>query len=147
MLSLEEKAMLRVGSVAAIMVLWLLPANWLAADEKIDVKALEKTVDRALKAYNDGDSKKFWSEFASRVDALKTKETFDALYTNGYKVMLGKFVARGSLVKEKSVLEGERGAVIWESQFEKSKKVRIEVNWEIESKEIKLIQMQFRQAE
>ena len=37
------------------------------AEEKIDVKALEDGLDRALKAYNDDDSKKFWAEFCRGV--------------------------------------------------------------------------------
>src|SRR5215475_13357919 len=73
--SREEKVMKRLGLVALVVILPFVITSLVAADEKIDVKAFEKTVDRALKAYNDNDYKKFWDEFAKAADALKTKET------------------------------------------------------------------------
>ena len=118
-----------------------------AEEEKIDVKVLEKNLDRALQAYNNDDHKKFWAEFAKTVDALKTKETYDALYTNGYKPMYGKLVKRGEMIKDKSALEGPVGLVRYLAEFEKNKKVEIDVNWEKEGKEVKFIQIQINKIE
>src|SRR5262249_10858686 len=108
-------SMIRLGMVVAILTVLLVSAPFAVADEKIDLKAFEKTVDRALKAYNDNDDKKFWAEFAKAADALKTKETFDALYTNGLKPLFGKFEKRGELMKEKTVLDGEVGVAFWKA--------------------------------
>jgi hypothetical protein len=118
-----------------------------AEEEKIDIKALEKNLDRALQAYNNDDNKKFWAEFAKTVDALKTKETYDALYTNGYKPMYGKLVKRGEMIKDKSALEGPVGLVRYWAEFEKNKKVEIDVNWEKEGKEVKFIQIQINKPQ
>ncbi len=139
--------MKRLGMVAAVLILLFLSAARTAADEKIDLKAFEKTVDRALKAYNDDDSKKFWAEFAKIVDAIKTKETFDALYVNGYKPIFGKFVKLGDLIKEKTVLDGEIGAVFWKAEFEKNKTAYIAVNWMKEGNDVKLVQLQIQKQE
>jgi hypothetical protein len=116
------------------------------AEEKIDVKALEDGLDRALKAYNEGDSKKFWAEFCKAADPLKTKETFDALYTNGYKSVYGKLLKRGDLMKDKSVLEGDIGLARYTAEFEKGKKVEIDVNWVKEDKKIKFMQIQINKT-
>jgi hypothetical protein len=118
-----------------------------AEEEKIDVKVLEKNLDRALQAYNNDDHKKFWAEFAKTVDALKTKETYEALYTNGYKPMYGKLLKRGEMIKDKSALEGPVGLVRYLAEFEKNKKVEIDVNWEKEGKEVKFIQIQINKLE
>jgi hypothetical protein len=139
--------MKRLAWVTGLSVLLLTRVLATAGEEKIDVKALEKSLEKALKAYNDDDHKKFWAEFATSVNALKTKETFDALYTNGYKKEHGKFVKRGDLVKEKSTLEGEIGLVRYKAEFEKDKKVEIDVNWVKEDKKIKFIQIQINKPQ
>jgi hypothetical protein len=79
-------------------------------------------VDRALKAYNGDDHKNFWAEFCTAANPLKTKENFDALYTNGFKPQFGKCVKRGDLLKEKSNLDGGIGLVRYKAEFEKEKK-------------------------
>jgi hypothetical protein len=135
-------AMKRLALLAGLAAFLLSGALATAGEEKIDVKALEKSLEKALKAYNDDDHKKFWAEFSSTVNALKTKETYDALYTNGYKKEYGKFVKRGDLVKEKSTLEGEIGLVRYKAEFDKNKKLEIDINWSKEDKKIKFMQIQ-----
>jgi hypothetical protein len=117
-----------------------------AAEEKIDVKVLEANLDKALKAYNGDDAKAFWAEFCKAAEPLKTKETFDALYTNGYKKAYGKLVKRGDLMKEKSVLDGEIGLARYVAEFEKGKKLEIDVNWVKEDKTIKFMQIQINKS-
>jgi hypothetical protein len=135
-------------SMFAGALLLLLSRVTVAADEdKIDLKALEKNVDNALKAYNEDDYKKFWAEFSKSVDALKTKETYDALYTNGYKKLYGKMVKRGDLIKDKSVVTGEIGLVRYLAEFDKDKKLEIDINWVKEGKDIKFQQIQINKRE
>jgi hypothetical protein len=138
---MEAFQMKRFGFVMGLVVVLLSRASAAAADDKIDVKALEKNLEKALKAYNDDDHKKFWAEFCTAANALKTKETFDALYTNGYKKQFGKFVKRGDLLKDKSTLEGEIGLVRYTAEFEKNKKLEMDINWVKEGKEIKFMQI------
>ena len=139
--------MKRFVLIAGFVVLSLCRLTIAADEEKVDIKVLEKNLDRALKAYNDDDHKKFWAEFAKTVDALKTKETYEALYTNGYKPMYGKLLKRGEMIKDKSALEGPVGLVRYLAEFEKNKKVEIDVNWEKEGKEVKFIQIQINKLE
>ena len=137
--------MKRWGLVTGLVVALLSQTSATAGE--IDVKALEKNLEKALKAYNDDDHKKFWAEFCAAADALKTKETFDALYTNGYKKLYGKLVKRGDLLKDKSALEGEIGLVRYMAEFEKGKKLEIDVNWVKEGKEIKFMQIQINKPQ
>jgi hypothetical protein len=134
--------MKKLALLAAAAMLFLSPSAGTAGEEPIDVKALEKSVDKALKAYNDDDHKSFWADFSKMADALKTKETFDALYTNGYKKMFGKLVKRGDLNKDKSVITGEVGLARFKAEFENETKAEINVNWVKEGKEIKFQQIQ-----
>jgi ribosomal protein S20 len=139
--------MKRSGLIAGILALSLHCMVAMAAEEKIDVKTLEKSVDKALKAYNDDDHKKFWAEFSKMADALKTKEIFDALYTNGYKKTFGKLVKRGDLIQDKSTLEGEIGLARFTAEFEKDKKLEVDVNWVKEGKDIKFQQIQINKPQ
>jgi len=128
--------------IAGIVALSLCRFSVAADGEKIDVKVLEKSLDNALKAYNDDDHKSFWAEFSKQADPFKTKETYDSLYTNGYKKTFGKLIKRGDLIKDKSVLEGKQGLVSYGAEFEKDKKVEIDAHWVLEGKGIKFIQIQ-----
>ena len=139
--------MKRLVMIAGVVVLSLCRLTIAADEEKIDIKVLEKNLDRALKAYNDDDHMKFWAEFAKAADALKTKETYDALYTNGYKPIYGKLVKRGEMIKDKSALEGPIGLVRYFAEFEKDKKVEIDVNWAKEGKDVKFIQIQINKPQ
>jgi len=144
---LEDFHMKRLLIVVSVVVLSLNRMAGAADEEKIDVKVLEKSVDNALKAYNDDDDKKFWAEFSKDVDALKTKETYDALYTNGYKKLFGKLVKRGDMIKDKSVLTGDIGLVRYKAEFDKDKKVEIDINWVKEGKDIKFQQIQINKQQ
>ena len=139
--------MKRLVMLAGVVVLSLCPVSIADEEGKVDVKVLEKNLDRALKAYNEDDHKKFWAEFAKSVDALKTKETYDALYTMGYKKIYGKLVKRGQMIKEKSGLDGPLGLVRYLAEFEKDKKVEIGVNWAKEGKDVKFIQIQINKPQ
>jgi hypothetical protein len=138
--------MYRLAWIMGLTVVLVGRAPATAADEKIDVKVLEANLEKALKAYNSDDSKGFWAEFCKAADPLKTKETFDALYTNGYKKLYGKLVKRGDLMKDKSVLDGEIGLARYNAEFEKGKKLEIDVNWVKEDKTIKFMQIQINKT-
>ncbi len=139
--------MKRFALASGLVVVFLSGVCLAAAEDKIDVKALEETLERALKAYNADDHQKFWVEFCTAANALKTKETFDALYTNGYKKAYGKFVKLGDMLKDKSVLEGEIGLVRYNAEFEKNKKVEIDVNWVREDNKIRFMQILIKPQE
>jgi hypothetical protein len=144
---MEAFPMKRLGLVTGLLALLLNRGLVMAGEDPIDVKALEKSLEKALKAYNDDDSKKFWEDFATSANALKTKEIYDALYSNGYKKMYGNFVKLGALIKDKSTLEGEVGLARYNAEFDKEKKIEVDVNWIKEDKKIKFIQIQINKPQ
>jgi len=133
--------MKRFGSVLALMVVLLSWVSAAARENKVDVKELEKCLERVLKAYNDNDHEKFWAEYCSAANDIKTKKNFEDFRAGIYKNH-GKFVKRGDLVKDKSMLEGENGQALYKAEFEKEKKLVISIVWVKEGKEIKLAQLE-----
>jgi hypothetical protein len=135
----EALPMILFGLVTGLMAALMGSLPVMVVEDKIDVKELEKCLDRALKAYNGADHEKFWAEYCSAAKDLKTKQNFDDFRASIY-MNYGKFVKRGELVKDKSNLEGELGLVLYKAEFEKDKKVVISVTWVKEGKAIKLAQ-------
>jgi hypothetical protein len=133
--------MRRLAFVAGLIMVLTGRASVKADGAEIDIKVLAEGLERALKAYNDDDPKKFWAEFCSAADALKTKETFAALYTNGYKKQFGKFVKCGELMKDKSTLQGDLGVARYKAEFAENKNLEIDVNWVREDKKIRFLQI------
>lgn len=123
----------------------VLSAALRADDEpKADLKKLEATMDRALKAFNEGDHKKFWAEFAKAADPLKTPEVFKALYLDGYQKTFGKYNEKSTrkFLEKRSALTGETILAMWQGEFEKNKKALIAANFQKEGNDYKLIQIQ-----
>ena len=133
--------MKRFGVVSVLFVALLSWVPVTASENRIDVKELEKSLERALKALNDSDHEKFWAEYCSAANDLKTKQNFDDFRATIYN-QYGKFVKRGDLVKDKSILEGEMGLALYKAEFEKDKKLMISVTWIKEGKAIKLAQIE-----
>ncbi|HMP02312.1 MAG TPA: hypothetical protein PKC45_07410 [Gemmatales bacterium] len=94
----------------------------------LDLKALEGMLDPALKAYNDGAFKPFFTDFAKKAERITTEAVFQMLYGEETKGKFGKFVKRLELIKDKSVLEGEVLLAQWWVEFEKIKKARLICN-------------------
>jgi hypothetical protein len=138
---MEVSKMKRSGLVTGLIVVLLCWVPVTASANKVDAKELEKSLDRALKAYNDADHVKFWAEYTSMANDLKTKKNFDDFRGSLYK-QYGEFVKRGDLVKDKSNLEGEMGPAQWKAEFEKDKKVIIAVSWIKEGNAIKFAQIE-----
>lgn len=135
--------MIRAVLTGAFLVLVALP---LAADEKADRKALDEKLAKALKAYNEGDYKKFFADYAKSMKDIATEQTFKALYEGNYKKLFGKY-KDGSMkfVPEGSLLEGEFLILWYSAEFDKAKKVKIGVNFQKEDKDYKFVQIQFNE--
>jgi hypothetical protein len=76
------------------------------AADKTAPAALEASVDKALKAYNAGDWKAFFADYAQAMSALANEQTFKALYESAAKPQFGNYVSR-TLVAGESVTTGE----------------------------------------
>ena len=107
-----------------------------------DIKALEAKVDAALAAYNAGDAKKFYADFAKSMEAIATPQVFDALYTQGSKKQFGNYVSR-QLIKGESVTDGDTLLLVYSAKCEKSDKVKLSINVQKEGAEYRFVQVQF----
>ena len=106
------------------------------------VKPLEAMLDKALAAYNAGDAKAFWADFATAMKAMATEPTFNMMYRDQHMKNLGKFVSKAA-IKAETVAEGEAPLLVHQAEFEKNKKVKISVNFMKQEGAFKLMQVKF----
>lgn len=125
----------------------LLPALRADDEPKADLKKLEATMDKALKAYNEGDHKKFFADYAKAMRAIATEQTFNALYKEGAMKQFGKCKEKPArkFLEKQSALTGEAILACWQAEFEKNKKVKISANFMKEGDAYKLMQIQFEE--
>ena len=124
-----------IACIAAVLAFF--PPVLRAADAP---KPLDAIVEKAMKAYNDGDSKAFFADYAKLLSAVATPATFDALYKNGALKEFGKFVSK-KLVAGQSVIEGETPLLVYEAKFEKNPRVKLAVNFMQEEGKPKVMQV------
>ena len=103
-------------------------------------KPLDTMIEKAMTAYNAGDSKAFFADYAKLMESIATPATFEALYKNGAMKEHGKFVSR-KLIAGESVVEGETPLLVYEAKFEKSARVKLSVNFMQEGGKPKLMQV------
>ena len=103
-------------------------------------KALDAIVENAMKGYNAGDSKIFFTDYAKSLSAVATPAMFDALYTNMAMKEFGKYVSK-KLIAGESVVEGETPLLVFEAKFEKNPKVKLSINFLQEEGKPKLMQV------
>ena len=94
-----------------------------------EIKAFDAIVDKAMTAYNDGDSKAFYADFAAMMASIATPEAFKALYVDTYMKTFGKYVSRTVIEAETVVVpDVPNGLLVYEAKFEKNEKVKLSVN-------------------
>ena len=103
-------------------------------------KPLDAIVEKAMKGYNDGDSKVFFADYAKLLSAVAVPATFDMLYKNAAMKEFGKFVSK-KLIAAESVVEGETPLLVYEAKFEKNPKVKLSVNFMEEEGKPKVMQV------
>ena len=114
----------------------------LHAQKPADPKPLEAMLDKALAAYNAGDSKAFYADYAKMMASVATDQAYDMMFRSIYMKTHGKYVSRKLLKAESSVFE-DTPLMVFESVFEKTKKVKISVNFMKEDGVYRIMQMQF----
>jgi hypothetical protein len=107
-----------------------------------DMKALEAKVDAALAAYNAGDAKKFYADFAKSLEAISTPQVFDMLYAQGSKKQFGNYLSR-EMIKGESVTAGDTLLLVYAVKCEKSDKVKLSINVQKEGADYRFVQVQF----
>ena len=122
----------------------LLPAAIFSLAMQLDAadapKPLDAIVEKAMKAYNEGDAKAFFADYAKLLSAVATPATFDALYKNGALKEFGKYVSK-KLIAGQSVVEGETPLLVYEAKFEKNPRVKLAVNFMQEEGKPKVMQV------
>lgn len=103
-------------------------------------KALDAIVENAMKGYNAGDSRIFFTDYAKSLSAVATPAMFDALYTNMAMKEFGKYVSKKPIPAE-SVVQGETPLLVYEAKFEKNPKVKLSINFLQEEGKPKLMQV------
>jgi hypothetical protein len=133
-----EEEMCKKMIAVAMLMLTTVALNVHAADA--DKKKLEETVDRLLKAYNEGDAKTFNAEYAKPMAAVATDATFKLLYQDTAMKNLGKYVSKTPLDKE-TVVAGDIALLVFEAKFEKADKVKVSVNFMKDGEDLKVQQV------
>ena len=103
-------------------------------------KALDAIVEKTMKAYNEGDAKAFFADYAKALAGVATPATFDALYKNGALKEFGKYESK-KLIAAQSVAAGETPLLVFEAKFEKNPKVKLSVNFMQEEGKPKVMQV------
>lgn len=106
------------------------------------IKSLDVLVDAALMAYNFEDYIKFTEYFAKSMESSITEEYFSGIYLDFYKKTLG-YVKFKKLSLEKSSVDPNRPALVYNAIFEKYDKVIITVNFMKEYDNYRITQIKF----
>ncbi len=100
---------------------------------------LDTMVQKAMKAYNDADSKAFFADYAAAAAAIATPQTYKLMYEDMYKAKFGKFVSMTFNAKESSIND-EAPLLIYAAKFEKGA-AKVGVNFTKEGEALKIIQI------
>ena len=119
-----------------------LQAQMLTEDQ---AKSLVPMVEKALQAYNAGDWKAFYTDFATMMAGIATEEAFKTLYVTNYMTNFGKYKSM-TMIKEKSSLNDVAPLLMFAAEFEKGK-ATVGVNFTKEGDAYKLMQVQINKAE
>lgn len=103
-------------------------------------KPFEVIVDKTMKAYNEGDSKAFFADYAKAMASIASPAMFDALYKEMALKQFGKYVSK-SFIAGQSVVEGETPLLVFEAKFEKNPKVKLAFNFMKEEGKPKVMQV------
>ncbi len=122
----------------------LVPAAYLDDEDKpADMKAIDAIVSKAMKAYNEGDHKKFFADYAKAMSVIANEQTFNALYKMGAMATFGKFKSM-KFIEKGSVTKGDFLLINYEGTFDK-KKGLIQVNFMKEDGKYRIQQLQINE--
>ncbi|MBI3925116.1 MAG: hypothetical protein HY319_06215 [Armatimonadetes bacterium] len=102
---------------------------------------MDAMLGNALNAYNAGNWKAFYKDWAQLMSGIATEQSFNSLYVNMYKKNFGDYKSR-TFVRERSSVAGDHAVVVYKAKFSK-KDGDIGVNYFRENGKWKLQQIQF----
>ncbi len=127
---------------ALVLALTFVASHVRAAEGDERLKLLEPTVDKMLKAYNEGDHKTFNGEYAKMMAAVATEQMFTNMFINMYKKEFGNYVSK-ELIKNETVLTGDMPLLVFQAKFEKNEKIKVSANFTKDGDALKVMQMRF----
>lgn len=105
-------------------------------------KTLDAMVDKVIKAYNAGNWKAFYADYAKAMSGIATEQAFNSLYTNMYKKQFGDIKSR-KLNTSRTTMPGENGLTVYDVTCSKKNAV-LSVNWMKENGQWKVQQVQLQ---
>ena len=130
--------------IVRILIVYLGTSLITFAADKTAPAALEATLDKAMKAYNAGDWKAFFADYAPSMSAIATEQTFKALYESGTKPQFGNYVSR-TLIANESSINDEAPLLVYKAKFAKGE-AKLSVNFIKEGATMKIMQVQIAPA-
>ncbi len=109
-------------------------------------RELAAVLEPALAAYNAGDQKALFADFAQTATPPATDRIFTELYEGYYKVDFGRIVALRPYTPE-TTLNAEFGMLVYLAQFERVKLARISANFVRENGTPKIVQLRFERVD
>lgn len=106
-------------------------------------KTLDPVVERLVKAYNEGNWKAFYADYAKAMSALATEQSFNSLYTNMYKKQFGTIKTRKLNTQRTTMPSEMNGLIVYDVTCSKKNGV-LAVNWMKEDGKWKVQQVQLQ---
>jgi len=96
---------------------------------KDEMAALDKQIDKLMLAFNDKDTKVFYSDWSKSMAALCTPAMFKMMFVDMHMKKYGKYVSREIIEAETVVMANQPNALlVYKAEFEKNKKVKLAIN-------------------
>ena len=96
---------------------------------KDEMAALDKQIDKLMLAFNDKDTKVFYSDWSKSMTALCTPAMFKMMFVDMHMKKYGKYVSREIIEAETVVMANQPNALlVYKAEFEKNKKVKLAIN-------------------
>jgi hypothetical protein len=93
------------------------------------MKALDAKVDNLMTAYNSGDDKAFYADWAASMAALCTPQVFKMMFVDGHMANYGAYKSRKIIEAETVVVpDVPNGLLVYAAEFEKNAKIKLSIN-------------------
>ena len=106
-----------------------------------EFKVLDAMVGQMVNAYNAGDWKAFYKNYAKAMSALATEQAFTTLYTNNYKKTFGDIKSRKLNTARTTMPTAMNGLIVYDVTCSKKNGI-LAVNWMKEGNDWKMQQVQ-----
>ncbi len=106
-----------------------------------DFKSMDAQVERAMQAYNAGNWKAFYADYAKMMAGIATEQAFKTLYTDNYKKKYGNYKSRKFNPAASSAASGMNAVVEYAAVFDKGP-AKLQINFMKEGSSWKLQQVQ-----